>query len=260
MIQRCKEKNYILYQIGNADQMPVYFDMPPHVTVNQKRASGVTMLTSSCEKQRCTAMLAVTAEERKLPPYGFLKERLFRKGSSRRGFMSMCRMKIGWTKVLSRIGHELFGRWGWAHYCSFDPRSCWTAPEAILSTASRKRWQVWRRALLSFPELWHGWCSHLTFTWTNYSRTTSTGCMWNGWQLGSNAWWLQEGLSNCQLSWCVSGCAPPEAWCLLRPLWEVCLQGKYGIFPLCGITFRARLVHDSWSPCWKITFVVNKEQ
>lgn len=38
-------------------------------SVNAKAAKSVLMRTSGMEKLRCTVMLVVTADERKLPPY-----------------------------------------------------------------------------------------------------------------------------------------------------------------------------------------------
>lgn len=63
------EHEYHLDQIGNADQTPVWFYAPQNTTVNQTGAKSVLVRTSGAERQRCTVMLSVTADGRKLAPY-----------------------------------------------------------------------------------------------------------------------------------------------------------------------------------------------
>lgn len=75
VIKKRKENKYILSQIGNADQTPVYFDMPSSTTVDKKGAKSVSVKTSGGEKQRCTVMLAATADGRRLPPYIIFKRK-----------------------------------------------------------------------------------------------------------------------------------------------------------------------------------------
>lgn len=67
--------NFIMSQIGNADETPLTFDMPPNTTVSEKGVSSVPIKTTGCEKQRCTVMLAVTADGRKLPPFVIFKRK-----------------------------------------------------------------------------------------------------------------------------------------------------------------------------------------
>lgn len=74
-------KNFILSQIGNADQTPHCFDMPRNTTVEEKGARSVLIRTSGAEKLRCTVMLAVTADGRKLPPYVIFKRKTLPKGN-----------------------------------------------------------------------------------------------------------------------------------------------------------------------------------
>ncbi|KAJ8893677.1 hypothetical protein PR048_006277 [Dryococelus australis] len=59
---------YLLSQIGNADQIPVYFDMTCKNTITEKGMQ-------SCENLRCTVMLAITIDGRKLPPYVIFKRK-----------------------------------------------------------------------------------------------------------------------------------------------------------------------------------------
>jgi hypothetical protein len=80
-IIRLREKNsYSLSQIGNADQTPVFFDMPLDVTVESKGQKSIPILTSGNEKQRCTVMLTVLADGKKLPPFIVFKRKTLPKG------------------------------------------------------------------------------------------------------------------------------------------------------------------------------------
>lgn len=70
-----KEHGYILSQIGNADQTRVWFDSPANCTVNAKSQKSVLVRTTGAERQRCTVMLCITADGRKLPPYIIFKRK-----------------------------------------------------------------------------------------------------------------------------------------------------------------------------------------
>lgn len=95
-VTRNRQKNgFLLSQIGNADQTPLTFDMPRNTTVNEKGARSVLVRTSGAEKQRCTVMLAVTADGRKLPPYVVLKRKTVPKGNFPRGIHIRAQAK-GW--------------------------------------------------------------------------------------------------------------------------------------------------------------------
>jgi hypothetical protein len=50
--------------------------MPLDTTVNEKGDKNVTVRTGGNEKQRCTVMLCIVAEGRKLPPYVFRRKTL----------------------------------------------------------------------------------------------------------------------------------------------------------------------------------------
>lgn len=69
VIKRRHEKDYLLGQLGNPDQTPVYFDMPSRTTETTKGAKDVRQLTTGHEHTRFTVMLCCTADGRKLPPY-----------------------------------------------------------------------------------------------------------------------------------------------------------------------------------------------
>lgn len=85
LIQKRQKTAYLLSQIGNADQTPVFFDMPRNSTIDDKGASSVRVKTTGNEKLRCTAMLAITADGRKLPPYVIIKRKTLPKGKFPRG-------------------------------------------------------------------------------------------------------------------------------------------------------------------------------
>jgi hypothetical protein len=76
-----RQHSYIVSQIGNADQTPVYFKMPLDTTVHKKGDKNVTVRTGGNEKQRCTAMLCITVDGRKLPPYIVLKRKTLPKAN-----------------------------------------------------------------------------------------------------------------------------------------------------------------------------------
>jgi len=68
-----EEHLYLLSQIGNADQTPVFFDMPRNTSIEKQGVRSVAVKTARAEKQRCTVMLAITADGGKLPPYVIFK-------------------------------------------------------------------------------------------------------------------------------------------------------------------------------------------
>ena len=47
-----KEKNFSMLQIGNADETPIWFDMPRNYTITEKGTKEVFIKTSGCEKPR----------------------------------------------------------------------------------------------------------------------------------------------------------------------------------------------------------------
>jgi hypothetical protein len=69
------QHSYTVSQIGNADQTAVYSEMPLDTTVHKKGDKNVTVRTGGNEKQRCTVMLCISADGRKLPPYIVLKRK-----------------------------------------------------------------------------------------------------------------------------------------------------------------------------------------
>lgn len=49
MLRKREARAYLLSQIGNADQTPVYFDMPVAYTVSEKGAKEVKVHSRYCE-------------------------------------------------------------------------------------------------------------------------------------------------------------------------------------------------------------------
>ena len=54
-------------QIGNADETPIWFDMPRNYTIIEKGTKKVIIKTSGCEKKCVTVMLTITTDWCKLP-------------------------------------------------------------------------------------------------------------------------------------------------------------------------------------------------
>uniref|UniRef100_A0A131XQ93 Putative pogo transposable element n=1 Tax=Hyalomma excavatum TaxID=257692 RepID=A0A131XQ93_9ACAR len=75
-----RSRNFQLGQIGNADQTPVYLDMPSPLTVHEKGSKQVCVRTTGNEKTRVTVMLSCTADGHKHPPYVVFKRKTMPKG------------------------------------------------------------------------------------------------------------------------------------------------------------------------------------
>ncbi|KAM7315265.1 hypothetical protein ISCGN_005047 [Ixodes scapularis] len=75
VIELRREHGYTLSQIGNVDQTSVWFDSPENCTVNAKGQKSVLVRTTGAERQRCTVMLCIPADGRKLPPYVIFKRK-----------------------------------------------------------------------------------------------------------------------------------------------------------------------------------------
>ena len=92
-----KKHSYPLDQIGNADQTPVYFDMPTSVTVNRKGEKSVLVKSTGNEKSRVTVMLTCLADGSKLPPYVILKRKTVPKDPMPAGIIVRAQEK-GWME------------------------------------------------------------------------------------------------------------------------------------------------------------------
>lgn len=94
---------YMFSQIGNADETPLYFEMPRNTTVNKVGERSVLVKTTGAEKMRCTVMLAITADGRKLPPYVIFKRKTLPKGPLPKGIHVRVQDK-GWMD--SKLMHD----------------------------------------------------------------------------------------------------------------------------------------------------------
>lgn len=70
-----RQHGYVFGQIGNADETPVWFDMPSSTTVCERGAKEVKLLSTGSEHSRFTVMLSCTADGRKLPPFIIFKRK-----------------------------------------------------------------------------------------------------------------------------------------------------------------------------------------
>lgn len=113
--QKCP---YMLGEIGNADETPVWFDMPSNCTVSEKGAKQVKPLTRRNEHPHFTVMLACTADGRKLPPFIISKRKTLPKEDfprdvivrvNKKGFMNASLM-LEWIRLVwNRQPGALFG-------------------------------------------------------------------------------------------------------------------------------------------------------
>jgi hypothetical protein len=90
-----KNNSYLLSQIGNANQTPLYFDTPTNTTIEGKGEKSVIICTIGCKKQRRAVMLAKTADGRKLPPYVIFKRKTMPKAKIPNG-VHVCVQGKGW--------------------------------------------------------------------------------------------------------------------------------------------------------------------
>lgn len=108
IIKLRKTHSYPLDQIGNADQTPVFFDMPSSVTVAKRGDKSVLVRSTGNEKSRVTVMLTCLADGTKLPPYLILKRKTIPKEAmpagiivraQERGWMDT-ELVVDWLKVV----------------------------------------------------------------------------------------------------------------------------------------------------------------
>jgi hypothetical protein len=75
VIKHRKLHDYDLSQIGNMDETPITFDMPPNRTVNSAGAKTIMIKTTGHEKTRFTVVLACMANGTKLKPVVIFKRK-----------------------------------------------------------------------------------------------------------------------------------------------------------------------------------------
>lgn len=92
------EKKFLLSQIGNADQTARNFAMPRSTPVETEGTKSVHVRTIGAKKRRCTVMLAVTADGRKLPPFVIFKWKMLPKNTLPTG-IHVCAQEKAWMLV-----------------------------------------------------------------------------------------------------------------------------------------------------------------
>lgn len=94
--------------IANADQTPVFLDMPSQITINKSGEKTVTIKTTGNEKMRITCMLAAMSDGTKLPPYIILNRKTIPKDpipnglavrAQEKGWMNEA-LVIDWVKTI----------------------------------------------------------------------------------------------------------------------------------------------------------------
>ena len=80
VIKLRKKYSFDLKMIGNADQMPLTFDIASNSTVATKGVKSTPLLTTGHEKDRFTVMLGCLGDGTKLPPYVIFKCKTLPKG------------------------------------------------------------------------------------------------------------------------------------------------------------------------------------
>lgn len=75
IIKMRRQNSYALGQIGNMDEVPMCFDMPPDRTVNNRGEKTVQIKTSGHEKSHFTVVLSCCADGTKLQPLIIFKRK-----------------------------------------------------------------------------------------------------------------------------------------------------------------------------------------
>lgn len=88
--------------MGNADQTPVFFDMPTSVTVHKRGDKSVIVKSTGNEKSRVNVMLTCLADGTKLPPYVILKRKTLPKDPMPAGIKGWMESRpvVDWLKVV----------------------------------------------------------------------------------------------------------------------------------------------------------------
>jgi hypothetical protein len=68
--------------MGNGNETPVFFDMPPNITVHTKGSKSIHVKTTGHEKLRITVMLSVLVDGRKLTSLVFRGEKISKRKTS----------------------------------------------------------------------------------------------------------------------------------------------------------------------------------
>jgi hypothetical protein len=112
--------------MGNADETPVFFDMPANTTLDTKGSKSVLVKTTGHEKLKITVMLSVLADGRKLTPFVILRRKNLPKEKlpagiifNEKGWMTE-KLMVEWLKeVCHRRPGALPKRRGMLVLCAF---------------------------------------------------------------------------------------------------------------------------------------------
>ena len=110
IIKMRKKNNYQIGQIGNMDEVPMCFDMPPDRTVNSKGEKTVQIKTTGHEKSHFTVVLSCCADGTKLPPLLIFKRKTMPKERMPAGVHQRVHVKgwmeeeVGYPNVMSPRG------------------------------------------------------------------------------------------------------------------------------------------------------------
>ena len=95
MINLRKEYNYPLHVIGNMDETPVTFDMPPNRTINDKGEKTIKIRMTGNEKNHVTDVLACAGDGSKLRPMLIFERKTVPKVANKHGVVITAQEK-GW--------------------------------------------------------------------------------------------------------------------------------------------------------------------
>ena len=82
------------------DETPVYMDVLPHKTVNEKGANIVLIKSTGHEKSRYTVVLALMADGKKLPPMIIFKRKTNPPGNFPKGVKTVNYINL-WQGIVS---------------------------------------------------------------------------------------------------------------------------------------------------------------
>lgn len=130
VIKHRKQYGYELSQIGNMDETPMTFDLPPNRTVNSAGAKTILIKTTGHEKTRFTVVLACMANGTKLKPVVIFKRKTLPKGLKFVSGVIVQAHPKGWM--------DEAGTQQWLH-------QVWnTRPGAMMSKRSMLVWDMFR--------------------------------------------------------------------------------------------------------------------
>lgn len=114
-----KGHDYLLSQMGHANETPVSFDEPSNNVIGKIGTKSVIIKTLGNEKMCITVMLAVLADGIKLPPYVILKRKTMLKDQLPTGIIVRCQnqgwmstdlmkdwLNIVWSRRPGVLGHK----------------------------------------------------------------------------------------------------------------------------------------------------------